>query len=157
MRTKISSAAQPRECWHKFSTKRICAPRVGTSRSPFVLSPKCQYGMRMPRRVGSEGARLPVGLSWPEINSPTQLLAQINCNHLPDDLWQGLGPREGWLAIFLDPKSFKLTALHFDQAGPFVSSPEVDKECYILGIDHRRRTPNRTWQFTRWPVDIVPV
>ncbi|WP_170333331.1 DUF1963 domain-containing protein [Ruegeria arenilitoris] len=103
------------------------------------------------------GACLPIGTSWPILDSPTQLLAQINCGKLPEDLWQGLGPREGWLAIFLDPVSFKLTALHFDQAGPFVPSPEVDQECYILGIDHSRRAPNRTWRFTRWPVDIVPV
>ncbi|MEY8830030.1 DUF1963 domain-containing protein [Sedimentitalea sp. XS_ASV28] len=44
---------------------------------------------------------LPEGEAWPMIaGQPAQFLAQIDCTALPDTLWQGIGPRRGWLVFF---------------------------------------------------------
>jgi len=44
---------------------------------------------------------LPDPFQWPSRGGqPYQFLCQINCAFLPRDLWGGLGPRTGWLAIF---------------------------------------------------------
>jgi hypothetical protein len=64
------------------------------------------------------GARLPAGLRWPEIDgAPLQLLAQINCATLPAGLWDGLGPRHGWLTILIEPVKFTMQVMHFAEVG----------------------------------------
>lgn len=106
------------------------------------------------------GARLPAGMAWPEIDgSALQLLAQINCAYLPADLWEGLGPRHGWLAIFLEPKSLKASVMHFSDAGNFMPSPPVCKDSSIIGYDGHKRAEasGYRWSFACWPIDIVPV
>lgn len=106
------------------------------------------------------GARLPSGMAWPEISgSALQLLAQIDCAQLPAELWGRLGPRRGWLAIFLDPKSLDAKVMHFFEAGDFKPSPPVLQDCNIVGCDGYKRAEasGYTWGFSRWLVDIVPV
>ncbi|MHC2337205.1 DUF1963 domain-containing protein [Bradyrhizobium sp. USDA 4454] len=106
------------------------------------------------------GARLPDGLEWPTVgDSAFQLLVQVDCSRLPAGLWDGLGPRHGWLAIFLDPQNVKARVLHFSDAGEFRSSPPILKDCSITGYDGYKRAEasDYTWGFPRWPIDIVPV
>jgi hypothetical protein len=106
------------------------------------------------------GARLPAGMDWPATgDSAHQLLVQVDCSRLPAGLWEGLGPRHGWLAIFLDPQTVKAKVLHFPDAGEFRSSPPALKSCSILGYDGAKRAEasNYTWGFARWPIDIIPV
>lgn len=106
------------------------------------------------------GARLPDGMNWPATgDSAHQLLVQVDCSRLPAGLWGGLGPRQGWLAIFLDPQTVDAKVLHFTDAGEFRPSPPVLETCNILGYDGRQRAKasNYTWRFARWPIDIVPV
>jgi hypothetical protein len=106
------------------------------------------------------GARLPAGMDWPTIDgSAMQLLAQLDCAKLPPGLWNGLGPRTGWLAIFLDPDSFRAKILHVDRAGPFVASPPVSEGCNMVGYDGRKRAQasDYSWRFSCWPADIVVV
>lgn len=48
---------------------------------------------------------LPEDMDWPQFDGrPASFLAQISLDGLPDTLWQGLGPRHGWLVYFTDPK-----------------------------------------------------
>lgn len=106
------------------------------------------------------GALLPQDMAWPEIDdSALQLLVQVDCSLLPAELWEGLGPRSGWLAIFLDPKTIEAKAFHFSDAESYRLSPPVDKDSHIAGYDGRKRAraSGYTWGFLRWPVDIVPV
>lgn len=106
------------------------------------------------------GARLPAGVDWPTIgDSAFQLLVQVDCSRLPTGLWEGLGPRHGWLAIFLDPRSIETKVLHFSDAGEFRSSPPISKDCSIVGYDGRKRAEasNYTSTFSCWPIDVVPV
>src|SRR4051812_4980609 len=70
------------------------------------------------------GARLPFGLRWPEIGGiPLQLLAQVNCDALPAGLWDGLGPRHGWLAIFIEPIEYTVQVMHFTEVGRLTPGP----------------------------------
>lgn len=108
------------------------------------------------------GARLPEGFDWPdEDGTKLQLIAQFDCGSLPADVWEGLGPRHGWLAIFLNPKTAKPTVLHFADAGPYQTSPPLDSECNIVGLDMRPgksdERPRPVQAFPRWPVDVVAV
>ena len=49
---------------------------------------------------------LPTDTPWPEINNkPASFIAQIAMADMPDSLWQGIGPRSGWLVFFGDGES----------------------------------------------------
>jgi hypothetical protein len=76
--------------------------------------------------------RLPADCDWPSIDGvPCEFLMQVNCSELPAALWDGLGPRNGWLAIFIQVNiptySFstpKVKVIHTTQQGDFRSRPE---------------------------------
>lgn len=62
---------------------------------------------------------LPDDMAWPQANGqPMLFVAQIALNELPDCIWGGLAPRDGWLAFFMptegriddDSRVFHLTA-----------------------------------------------
>ncbi|MEM6275534.1 MAG: DUF1963 domain-containing protein [Pseudomonadota bacterium] len=65
----------------------------------------------IPARDGAQGRadswlggapHLPVDMDWPVLGDvPMLFAAQISLAGLPDNLWQGLGPRQGSLALFL--------------------------------------------------------
>ena len=74
-----------------------------------------------------ESVAWPLGptLDYPERGlTPLHFVAQIACADLPPELWGGLGPREGWLLLFIDPNqgvpegpdAFRI--LHVDAVGP---------------------------------------
>jgi hypothetical protein len=132
-------------------------------REPFLVRLVPQVPVRdRDQAVGwiGGGARLPVGMEWPMIgDSALQLLVQVDCSRLPAGLWEGLGPRHGWLAIFLDPRGMKAKVLHFADAGAFRSSPPLLKDSSIAGYDGQKRAEasDYTWSFPRWPIEVVPV
>jgi hypothetical protein len=106
------------------------------------------------------GARLPSGMAWPSIDgSALQLLAQFDCARLPKGLWDGLGPRSGWLAIFVDPNTVQAKVMHFDSVGDFRQSPPVLEGCNIVGYggSQRAAAAGYSWVFPAWPVDVVAV
>ena len=48
--------------------------------------------------------RLPEDVAWPrsEAGAPLQFVAQVCCADLPKGMWGGIGPRDGWLLLFVD-------------------------------------------------------
>lgn len=106
------------------------------------------------------GARLAPGMDWPVIDGARlQLLAQINCAKLPAKLWGGLGPRRGWLAIFVHPETLEPTVLHFASAGDFKPSPPIGADCNMLGYSGRKdaKACGYTGTFPCWPARIEQV
>jgi hypothetical protein len=106
------------------------------------------------------GARLPAGLPWPEIGgAPLQLLAQVNCAALPAGLWDGLGPRHGWLTIFIEPVQFKVQVMHFAEVGQLTPGPALPLDNNIVGYDRRVRpgVVAPIHAIPQWPVDVVAV
>ncbi|WP_395450292.1 DUF1963 domain-containing protein [Aminobacter sp. UC22_36] len=98
-------------------------------------------------------------IPWPEIDGRNaNFLAQICCADLPDDLWGGHGPRDGWLAIFIHPTDYAVQVLHLSEMGPWRQGPEdldIDGWSITLPYAKSRLKPIRTWP--RWPVDLVSV
>jgi uncharacterized protein YwqG len=105
-------------------------------------------------------ARLPAGLRWPEIDgAPLQLLVQVDCAALPAGLWDGLGPRHGWLAIFIEPVNYTVQVTHFAEVGQLTPGPALPPDNQITGYDMRTR-PGEVGliqAIPHWPVDVVAV
>ena len=98
-------------------------------------------------------------IPWPEIDGRSaNFLAQICCADLPDDLWDGLGPRDGWLAFFIHPSDYAVHVLHLGEMGPWRQGPaslDIDGWSTTLPYAKSRLTPIKDWP--RWPVDLVSV
>ncbi len=63
--------------------------------------------------------KLPQSLDWPNSGAHSYLfVGQIDCSQLPSDLWGGIGPRTGWLAIFASHhEALDAKALYFSDLG----------------------------------------
>lgn len=118
---------------------------------------------------------LPDGVPWPYSVSreypergerALHFVAQICCADLPPDLWAGLGPRHGWLLLFIDPNqgdphgSDAFAIVHTETLGS-ERAPPADlgpvHDGVYTGWDYQycggpENVP-RVWP--RWPVDLV--
>ena len=107
--------------------------------------------------------RLPDGMAWPEIKGePADFLAQIDCAGLPRDLWDGLGPREGTLAFFIDRRGQDVRVLHLRDAGTPVAPPRAPGDpggCFGPhgGLARGDLASFAVRAFPEWPVDLVAV
>ena len=106
---------------------------------------------------------LPAGMEWPRIDDqPADFLAQISCPDLPQDLWGGLGPRDGALAFFIHRRKHELRVLHLRDTGMPVAPPFTlnDPEGWFgphggLALGDLASFAVRA--FPEWPVDLVAV
>jgi hypothetical protein len=96
--------------------------------------------------------RLPKNIGWPERKgTPLHFACQINLSRLPAGTWSGVGPREGWLAVFLHPETHHPQVLHVrgeleerDGPGQMVAEWARTNAYYAA----------RTDLLPRWPVRI---
>ena len=121
---------------------------------------------------------MPEHVAWPRSISsefpekgerPLHFVAQVACADLPPQLWGGLGPRHGWLLLFIDPNHFEpfgpdtLRVIHIEMLGPERAAPAdlgpVDDGKHRFSDDFNYyRSPAdipSTWR--RWPVDLIAV
>lgn len=107
--------------------------------------------------------RLPAGMEWPRIDDqPADFLAQISCVDLPQDLWGGLGPRDGTLAFFIHRRNYDLRVLHLRDTGMPVAPPFTlnDPEGWFGphgGLGFGDLAPFAVRAFPEWPVDLVAI
>lgn len=105
--------------------------------------------------------RLPTGMEWPHVDGrPGDFLAQISCADLPADLWDGLGPRQGWLALFANPDSGAPLVIHLAEDGPPRDPPREAGPAYFGpqgGLRFGELAPLTIPAFPEWPVDVVVV
>ena len=110
---------------------------------------------------------MPKGAKWPRggDGQPLHFLAQIACADLSKALWEGRGPRQGWLLLFVDVLSEQdefddgaVQVLHTAELGvehePPPDMPTVRHRMtdYIHSPEVRPGVP-KLWR--KWPVDIV--
>ncbi len=103
---------------------------------------------------------LPADMAWPQVDgSDGDFLAQIACADLPHALWEGLGPRTGWLAFFSNPDTGAATAVHLHDDGPPRDPPRAAGAAYFhpYGVDSADLMPLAIRAFPEWPVDVVTV
>ncbi|OHD07088.1 DUF1963 domain-containing protein [Sphingopyxis sp. RIFCSPHIGHO2_12_FULL_65_19] len=107
--------------------------------------------------------RLPAGTEWPRIDDqPADFLAQIDCASLPGALWDGLGPRDGMLALFIHRRKADVRVLHVRDAGTPIAPPFAlnDPEGWfgpLGGLGEGELAPFAVRAFPEWPVDLVAV
>lgn len=102
--------------------------------------------------------RLPGTIEWPKIDGrDADFIAQIACADLPPALWNGLGPRTGWLAFFANPDNGEAIALHLAEDGPPRDAPRAIGPAYFRphGIDTAVLSALAIRALPEWPVDIV--
>ncbi|NOS54570.1 DUF1963 domain-containing protein, partial [Acinetobacter baumannii] len=88
-------------------------PPIGISESvSVVLRRQIPPRNEAPRSWIGGLPMLPDHVEWPRSVSaehpqkgerPLHFVAQVACADFPAELWGGLGPREGWLLLFIDP------------------------------------------------------
>ncbi len=106
---------------------------------------------------------LPVGMEWPRIDDqPADFLAQIGCADLPQDLWGGLGPRDGALAFFIHRRKHELHVLHLRDTGMPAQPPFTlnDPEGWFGphgGLASGDLGAFAVRAFPEWPVDLVAI
>src|SRR5687767_10557155 len=83
--------------------RRQVPPRPEAPRSWLGGLPMMPEHVAWPRSISAE---------YPEKGErPLHFVAQVACADMPPQLWGGLGPRHGWLLLFIDPN-------HFEPLGP---------------------------------------
>lgn len=121
--------------------------------------------------------QMPSSIDWPRGGAgsfPMHFAAQICCADLPAELWQGKGPRQGWLLLFLDgyrmgnydgydgdyPDGWA-KVLHIEELGPEMSPPSDIRgvhDPYYAGANYDDAIDETdiptVWR--KWPIDIVP-
>jgi uncharacterized protein YwqG len=112
---------------------------------------------------------MPLRTKWPRDTkgSPLHFIAQIACADLPPQLWNGIGPRNGWLLLFVEvlkledeAKGKSVQVLHIDSLGPEQEPPEdmpTVRHAMSDYVDYSkpniRRGVPKLWR--KWPVDFV--
>lgn len=103
--------------------------------------------------------RLPADVDWPRIDGVKgDFLAQIACTDLPADLWEGLGPRAGWLAIFAHPETGVGLVTHFSEEGPPREPPQGAGNALFGpwgGLRFGDLATLAVRAFPEWPIDVV--
>ena len=93
---------------------------------------------------------LPKAVEWPQIDgTDAYFLCQVNCAALPDAIWQGAGPRQGWLIVFFGRQNVKV--LYSQDQGELRPGPDQGDADWFRPWD-RYRTHNR---LPKWPVNVV--
>ena len=128
-----------------------------TARSWLGGLPSLPDDVEWPRSIAHE---------YPEAGErPLHFVMQICCADLPAALWGGLGPRTGWLIIFVDPNQgwsegdgghrvIHTTQIGVQRAPPSDIGPVHDGN-YTGGNYKWLETKDVPPIWRRWPVDIV--
>ncbi|PZP49980.1 MAG: hypothetical protein DI595_12265 [Agrobacterium fabrum] len=126
---------------------------------PFVrLVPQVPIQPGTPRSWFGGNPSLPEGTGWPTCDGkPAAFLAQIDCSCLPRKLWDGAGPRSGWLCFFLGFEDGRAVAkvLHtYSSSAPTKPPAQVDVPWLF--------SENMGWlvvrkDVPRWPIEVHTV
>lgn len=112
---------------------------------------------------------MPLLTKWPrdKAGAPLHFVAQIACADLPAKLWNGLGPRKGWLLLFVETLKLEdhadsglVQVIHTTSLGrerePPKDAPTV-RHTMSDYIDYAAPTirPGVPKLWRKWPVDLV--
>ncbi len=95
---------------------------------------------------------------WPVIDGREgDFIAQIACADLPPMLWDGLGPRSGWLALFANSDSGAAAALHLTEDGAPQDPPHALGSAWFRphGLAGTEAAALAIRALPEWPIDVV--
>lgn len=138
---------------HHVETERMKASARASERPVAILKPQIPIGKGPSAGWFGGNAALPKDMPWPEQDGQKLLfVGQINLAALPRDLWSGLGPRSGWLGIFLPGQGqFKPTLLHFDDPLVEVTPPPPNSADWTRIHDFDEP---KTFALPKWPIIV---
>ncbi|WP_292546564.1 DUF1963 domain-containing protein [Mesorhizobium sp.] len=103
---------------------------------------------------------LPDDVAWPEIEGePLRFVCQIDLSALPQNIWSGLGPRKGWLAVFLHAEETAHAeetvpkVLHVDGELKWRDGPGQADAVWFRPRSSKGRLPVQA-HTPRWPIMI---
>ena len=135
------------------TSERMKASARASERPIVVLKPQIPLGAGQSAGWFGGNAALPKDMAWPERDGEKlHFVGQINLAALPKNLWSGLGPRSGWLGIFLPRQEvLQPTLLHFD--GPLVDVKPPPPNSTDWTYRHDFKEP-RTFALPKWPIIV---
>lgn len=97
--------------------------------------------------------KLPKDVQWPDIDGKSLcFVAQIDLTKVPQNIWSGVGPRQGHFAFFIHPTKLAAKVLHVDGKLEKRSGPSpVDSHWWR---NHYDKTPPVSTHFPEWPVQL---
>ncbi|MCW2318553.1 uncharacterized protein YwqG [Rhodoblastus acidophilus] len=113
---------------------------------------------------------MPKGTEWPRDRegAPLHFVAQIACADLPAALWNGQGPRKGWLLLFVEILKFQqaeaeggiVQVLHTTEIGVEHEAPhDLPTVRHVMsdyiGWASPEVRPGVPKLWRKWPVDVV--
>ena len=137
---------------HHIKTETMKTDARASARPIVKLMPQIPIGGGSSAGWFGGKAALPENMVWPERNGEKLLfVGQINLEALPKGLWSGLGPRQGWLGIFLPSQwPYQPMLMHFD--GPLVEvTPPIPPNAAEWARSFDFKEP-QTFALPRWPV-----
>ncbi|MDF0598441.1 DUF1963 domain-containing protein [Psychromarinibacter halotolerans] len=97
--------------------------------------------------------KLPKDVQWPEIDGTSLcFVAQIDLTKVPQNIWSGVGPRQGQFAFFIHPTELAAKVLHIGGKLEKRSGPSpVDSHWWR---NHYDNLPPVSTHFPEWPVQL---
>ncbi|MFT3940304.1 DUF1963 domain-containing protein [Rhodopseudomonas sp.] len=138
---------------YQVETEKMKDAARSSERSVAILKPKIPIGIGGSAGWFGGSAALPAGMAWPEQNGKKLLfVGQIDLSALPQDLWSGVGPRSGWLGIFL-PAEWppNPTVLHFDGPLVEVKGPLPNSADWTRAYDFKA---TNSFALPKWPLTV---
>ena len=139
---------------HQVETEKMKDAARSSERSVAVLRPQIPIGAGVSAGWLGGNAALPAGMAWPEQDGKMLLfVGQIDLSALPQDLWSGMGPRSGWLGLFL-PTEWppKPTILHFDGPLVEVKGPASKRADWTRAHDFKATD---SFALPKWPLTVA--
>ncbi len=109
---------------------------------------------------------MPESMAWPidDDGNPMAFIAQLDLAQMPAEIWEGLGPRQGWLLFFSGYDCGDIHLVHTPELGSVHRRPSLPESrtskyahWFYHGVDVYDDMPSAIREQPHWPVDIVPV
>ena len=107
---------------------------------------------------------MPEDVAWPEVDGrPSVFLAQIAMKDLSPNVWDGTGPKDGWLLFFIEPRRYRdVRVLHILERGPVRNYPSTSAIDEVVPYDTTRALAvlgRDTSQFVplKFALDVLPL
>ena len=102
---------------------------------------------------------MPSEIDWPELDGkPALFIAQLSCPHIPAEIWEGRGPRFGWLLVFMSQvRHGKTRLIHINRFGPerIPPGPVRYPRTSVTRDDIIELATGRGGDIPRWPVEFT--